>query len=422
MRLPLPTCDDTTPEGIETITATLSTTPRSGRPDADVGPDGLGTIVDNDLPEVSLVGPVTVAEGSPLAFTVRLAEAAPVDVVVDVSTAADPAAANPADSTGTNMDYLPVAGRQVTIPAGSLTATANVFTVSDPVDENDETMVLRIDGATSAVGADVVSPAEAVGTITDNDTEPTVTVTGGSASESASPPFELQLSHPSQKAVSVTAATTAGTAAETALCTAVDGSEDYEARTRNVAFVLYATTAAFGVRVCDDTAFETDETFTVTLSAPSNASLGSPASATGTITDNDAPTLCGPATCPPPVIQNQTLLTNTAGGDLTLRLSVDVTSPGVLPIREFTVTAVDGVSVNADKNALNGTHFDLSATTLTFNAANQIQEVTISTHARHDHGTEQRTFTLTIQDTDPARSHIIVTVTATINPPAIGRQ
>ena len=49
MRLVLYTCDDTTPEALETITAALSTTPSLGA-NADVGPDGVGTIIDDDAP------------------------------------------------------------------------------------------------------------------------------------------------------------------------------------------------------------------------------------------------------------------------------------------------------------------------------------------------------------------------------------
>ena len=52
MSLVLYTCDDTTPEALETLTAVLSTTPSRSATAADVGPDGVGTIIDNDNPEV----------------------------------------------------------------------------------------------------------------------------------------------------------------------------------------------------------------------------------------------------------------------------------------------------------------------------------------------------------------------------------
>ena len=83
------TCDDTTPEALETLTAVLSTTP-SRSATADVGPDGVGTIIDNDNPEATLAGPVNTTEGRTLDFEVRLLQAAPEDVTVTVSTAVDP--------------------------------------------------------------------------------------------------------------------------------------------------------------------------------------------------------------------------------------------------------------------------------------------------------------------------------------------
>ena len=172
--------------------------------------------------------------------------------------------------------------------------------------------------------------------------------------------------------------------------------------------------AVFDVTVCDDSAVETNERFLVSLSSPVNAALGVPPRGTGVIIDNDIVAPCS-GTCPLPVIQNPALLTNTAGGNLTLRISVDVTSAGVEPVREFTVTATGG-------SAVAGTHFGLAAQTLTFDAANPIHEITIPTYARYDHGTSPRTFMITIQDTDPSRTHITVTLTGTLNPPAIGRQ
>ena len=53
MSLRVLTCDDMTPETVETLTVALSITP-AGSTTADVGPDGVGTIIDNDPPEVYL--------------------------------------------------------------------------------------------------------------------------------------------------------------------------------------------------------------------------------------------------------------------------------------------------------------------------------------------------------------------------------
>ena len=410
------TCDDLEPESLETLTATL-TTRRSGffgRVDADVGNTGTGTIIDDDAPQVTIEGPVSAVEGSPVDFKVVLDAAHLVDVTVTVATADDTAGAHPASAMLPGLDYLPSSGRMITIPAGSTEATVSISTNPDAIDEFDETFMLRIVDAEATFPVAIGAASEAVGTITDNDAEPTITVSDATAIESNTMSFTVRLSHASEKGVTVDAATTAGTASAAAVCGAADGSEDYRSASESLSFGGLSTVAVFNVTVCDDTAVETNETFLASLSSPVNAALGVPPRGTGIIIDNDTTASCS-GTCPLPVIQDPALLTNTAGGDLTLRISVDVTSAGVEPVREFAVTATGGTAVA-------GTHYDMAAQTLTFDATNPTHEITIPTYARYDHGTGARSFTITIQDTHPSRTHITVTATGTLNPPAIGRQ
>ena len=291
VRLVLYTCDDTTPEALETITAALSTTPGRSATAAAVGPDGVGTIIDNDNPEAYLTGPVSVTEGNPLDFEVRLRAAAPEDVTVTVSTADDPAAVHLASAIGARRDYLPKTDYQVVVPAGSLSTTVLVFTSGDTADEYDETMLLRITAASSAVGGVVGSPAEAVGTIVDNDNPPEIWIGDVIGFETGVLTFDVSLSVASRKTVTVTASTAASSplsAAATAACSAVDGSEDYQTRSSLITYPPGTGSASFEVTVCDDTASESDETFTVTLSAVANATINATyGTATGTIVDDD---------------------------------------------------------------------------------------------------------------------------------------
>ena len=119
--------------------------------------------------------------------------------------------------------------------------------------------------------------------------------------------------------------------------------------------------------------------------------------------------------CPDPAVDTE-LLVDTAGKDLTLRFSVDVTSGHVEPTRTFTITAVDGT-------AANGTHYNMASPVIaTFDSATQTYEVSIPTIARQDHGVYPREFTVAVTDAHPLRGHVSVTATATINPPAIERQ
>ena len=250
-----------------------------------------GIIADNDPPEVYLAGPVSAAEGATLDFEVRLRQAAAMAVTVTVSTGADPAAAHAAADTGTSRDYLPKSGAQVTIPAGSVSATVWVFTIADTDDEHDETLLLRIDSVDDPAGGFVGSPDEAVGTIVDNDPPPEASIVDASAVESGPVAFTVALSAASVKPVAVTASTGASSpasAAGVAACVAVDGSDDYQTGSALVTFAAGVTTATFTVTVCDDTAIEPDETFTVTLSGAANATVSATAgTAMGVIVDDD---------------------------------------------------------------------------------------------------------------------------------------
>jgi surface protein len=63
--------------------------------------------------------------------------------------------------------------------------------------------------------------------------------------------------------------------------------EDYTATSGTLTFVPGDTSESFSVPVTSDESYEGDETFTVTLTNPSEAILGTPSSAQVTITDDD---------------------------------------------------------------------------------------------------------------------------------------
>jgi len=109
-----------------------------------------------------------------------------------------------------------------------------------------------------------------------------VTVTGGSVIEgdagTRSITFTVAISAPVSENALVDYATSDGTAVAGA---------DYTATTGRLAILAGATSAIVTVDVAGDTAFEFDETLTLTLSNPVAAVLGAAASATGTITNDD---------------------------------------------------------------------------------------------------------------------------------------
>ena len=83
--------------------------------------------------------------------------------------------------------------------------------------------------------------------------------------------------------------------------TAIAGS-DYTATSGTLTIISGTSSGTINVPITGDTTIEGDKTFTLTLSNPANATLGSPAMATGTITNDDTRPLndTGIVTCAGP--------------------------------------------------------------------------------------------------------------------------
>ena len=244
-------------------------------------------------------------EGTPLQFDIQLSEAALTDVVVDYTSADITAVAG--------QDYSTPSG-QVTILAGDTTASIYVVTTQDSVYEDDETLQVVL---TAATGAQLGPVAIAVGTIINDDSLPVVGFgTDVSSSEDnaiqISPPrdmtgdgiadteyvygesvrFSVWLTGNSALPVSVDYAIADGTATGVTSCPSYPGNtaEDYQQASNTLTFAPGVTSKTIRVRFCADDQTEPDETFTVTLSNPVGATLGTD-TATGTIIDNDIPPL-----------------------------------------------------------------------------------------------------------------------------------
>ena len=93
--------------------------------------------------------------------------------------------------------------------------------------------------------------------------------------------FTIALSGVASRNVDVDYATSDGTA--------VAGS-DYTSTSGTLTILSGASTGSINVPIVGDTAVEGNETFTLTLSNPVNATLGAPATATGTINNDDSVT------------------------------------------------------------------------------------------------------------------------------------
>ncbi|WP_345533642.1 Calx-beta domain-containing protein [Viridibacterium curvum] len=259
----VPTVSDTTDEPDETVPLTVG------------GVTGTGTILDDDAaPTIASVSSNSATEASNIVHTVTLSNASSVATTYALSLGGGTATAGGVDYTSalTNAAFsngVTISGGVITVPAGVTSFTVTVPTTADALDETNETYTLTV-GSTSGTG-----------TIVDDDPTPTVSITGpASVNEAAgTATYTVALSAASGQTVTVSYATSNGTAT---------AGSDYSATTGTLTFPAGTTSLTVTVPITNDTTIESTENFTITLSAPSNATLGT-ASVTTSILDNDAP-------------------------------------------------------------------------------------------------------------------------------------
>ncbi len=189
------------------------------------------------------------------------------------------------DGTATAFeDYLPV-NDSVIFTGNQTTATASVALLDDSLDEDDETFDLVL--SESENGVQIVN-GTGTATITDNDEPPRVSIGGAVVDEgdtgTTQARFTVALSSSSGRAVSVMWATGDATAT---------GGVDFTASSdQTLSFDPGDVSEVVSVPVNGDVLDEDEETFTVTLSQPTNATLGPVPRGTGSIVDDDdLPTL-----------------------------------------------------------------------------------------------------------------------------------
>ena len=228
------------------------------------------------LPTLS-INDVTVTEGDSgttnAVFTVNLSAASTQTVSVNYGTANGTATAG-SDYTATSntLSFAP----------GQTSKTISVPIVGNTLAEGSENFTLNLSNPTNAT----ISDAQAVGTIIDNDLASVlpqlsindVIVTEGDNGTSNAV-FTVNLSTASTQAINVNYATANGTAT---------AGSDYTATSNTLSFAPGQTSKTITVQVNGDTLDEVNETFTLNLSSPTNATIAD-AQGIATIQDNDSP-------------------------------------------------------------------------------------------------------------------------------------
>lgn len=184
---------------------------RSGFYKADIGASGSktltyttsATLTQNHLivvyksavsdPTVSTVTGTAVTEGGNIVFTVTLSGATnrTTNYAASFSGTATSADYNNALGSATYSDGVTASGSDLVVPSGVPSFTVTIATTHDALDEDNETLVLRVGGVDSTGG-----------TITDDDAAPTVSI--GDATESfGTVTHTLTLSQASGKTITV---------------------------------------------------------------------------------------------------------------------------------------------------------------------------------------------------------------------------
>jgi uncharacterized protein (TIGR03382 family) len=260
-------------EGDETFTVDLSNPANATILDA----QGLGTVQDDDFPSIS-IGDVALDEGdaslTDFVFTVTLSKPSIQTVTVDWAVNDDTAE----DEIG-DGDYLDVSGTE-TFPPGVVSQTVTVQVAGDVKFESDETFTVDL---SSPVNATILD-AQGLGTIQDDDGQPTMSIDDVALGEGDSLltdfVFSVTLTNPSDQIITVDWGVSDGTAEDE------DGNADYVDALGTVTFAPDVVSQTITVQVVADTKYEGDETFTVDLSDPTNATI-TDAQGLGTIQNDD---------------------------------------------------------------------------------------------------------------------------------------
>ncbi|MYF28995.1 MAG: hypothetical protein F4169_09040, partial [Gammaproteobacteria bacterium] len=255
--------DDALDERNEMFMVTLSDAAYASIADG----EATGTIEDDDeTPTLSIADASGNEAAGELMFGVTLSAPSGLPVSADYATAAG--TAMPGEDYETAMGTLNIA-------PGETSTMVAVTVVADDVHEAEEMFTVDLSGAMYST----LDDGSAVGTITDDDPPPTLAIGDSTASESAGQiTFNVTKMGPTALPATVSWATSNGTAT---------AGEDYANSSGSLTFAPGETSMTISVPIMADDRYEGEETFMVTLSGSSNSTLAD-ASATGTITDDDA--------------------------------------------------------------------------------------------------------------------------------------
>ena len=232
-----------------------------------------GTILNDDLPIVSIADAAASEAADAVVFTLQLHEPGLDPTSLQYTTRVRPSEGDAAALPGD--DYIHTTG-PLNIAAGQTTATISVPIIGDNADERlEETFLLEL---SAPDGGLELRDSAAVGTIVDDDPG-WVIDDRGVREDAGSMVFTVTRDHPGTSAVTVNYTVTGASAVGGADCTA---GVDYITPSGSVTLQPSDTQAEIAVQICDDGVAEGSETLLIELTGvPGRKLIG-----TGTIVDD----------------------------------------------------------------------------------------------------------------------------------------
>ena len=367
---------DSTVETDETaiLTVTSGTGYTVGSPSV-----ATGTITNDDTNVSVAVSPASVAEDGPTdlvyTFTRTGVASGPLTVNFSVGGTAD-----------ASTDYVQTGAASFTPPTGSVSFasgdTVKQITVNPTPDttvEPDETVVLTV---TSGVGYTIGIPSGATGTITNDDSIPSVSVAVSplAVTEDGAPNLVYTFTRNSTSGSLTVNFSVGGTAGASDYVQT--GAASFTPSTGSVSFASGETVKQITVDPTPDSEVESDETVILTVTTGTGYTVGSPSVATGTITndDTDVTVTLSPAS-----------VTESGAATLVYTFSRTGVTTGALTVN----FSVGGTATLSDYSQTGAATFSASAGTVTLPAG--ISFATVSLNPTPDPDVESaETVTLTV--------------------------
>ncbi len=298
-------------------------------------------------------------------------------------------------ATGGGTDYTLLGSGTLTFSAGDTLENVGLTIINDSLDENNETVSVTL---SNPVNATLSVPSQHIYTINDDDSPPTVAfdaIASNQGESVSSVNLPVSLSTQSSKTVTVGYSVTGGTA--------TGSGTDYTLSSGTLTFSSGDTSENINITVINDSLDEVNETVVVTLSSPSNASLGTNTVHTYTINDDDgAPTVAFTA-----------ISSNASESVTSVNIPVSLSNQSSQTITvDYSVTGGNATGSGTDYTLTNGTltfvpndtseNIAFTVVNDILDEVNETVEVTLSNPSNVTLGTNTvHTYTINDEDSPP---------------------